>query len=644
MGDGDSTKERELREQLATAQSITHIGSYEWIVGSDTVTWSDELYRIYGLVPGSVEITLDGFLSRVRPDQRERIRAEVGRVLQRPGRFAYREIIVRPDGSERTLDTIGDAIGDAEGKVVKLVGTCRDITDVIVRDERLQFYGDVFEHAEIGLSAWRLDPSTTPAKLRLVACNAALERLCGNPISERLGSTLAELVPAAAASPLLEAARAVASGGPVQKPPPFRRTGAVGSVILAATLFPLSGGMVGMAIEDVTERVYNDGVHANERRALEMLAAGAPLADILTATIHALEETAVGTLGSILLLGDDGQTIRQAIGPSLPEAYNRAIEGLAIGPKAGSCGTAMYRREPVIVDDIDRDPLWADYKHLALVHGLKSCWSMPVIASDGHVLGTFALYAREIRRPSERGIEAMRRTAHITSIVIERRMLDDELRALAGRIEAAREEERTTIARDIHDQLGQALTALRLDVGWLQRRIEDESIRKKLEDMALTSDDLLRTVRRISAELRPGVLDTLGLRAAVDWQAEEFERRTGTKVAVATDIGDIQLDRDLATNVFRIFQESLTNVARHAAASSVDVSMKLDRGRLKLEVSDDGIGMPEIAPRGSTLGLLGMRERARRFGGECVIRRREPRGTIVTVTVPLRFPAERASG
>jgi signal transduction histidine kinase len=644
MGEGESSREHELREQLATAQAITHIGSYEWAVGSDRVRWSDELYRIYGLEPGSVEITFDGFLSRVRHDQRERIRAEVGRVVQRPGRFAYREIIIRPDGSERILDTVGDAIADETGKVVKLVGTCRDITDVVARDERLQFYGDVFEHTEIGLSAWRLDPSTTPPKLRLVACNRALERLCGLPLQERLNATLAELVPAAAASPVLDAARSVALGGPAQKPPPFRRTGAAGSLILAVTLFPLSAGMVGMAMEDVTERVYTEGVHANERRALEMLAAGAPLTDILMDTLKQIEQIATGTLGSILLLAEDGLTIKQALSASLPDVYNRALEGLPIGPKAGSCGTSMYRREPVIVEDIDRDPLWADYKHLAVVHGLRSCWSYPIIGSDGRVLGSFALYAREPRRPGERGIEAMRRTAHITAIVLERRALDEELRALAGRIEAAREEERTTIARDIHDQLGQALTALRLDVGWLQRRLEDETIRKKLEDMALTTDDLLRTVRRISAELRPGVLDTLGLRAAVDWQAEEFERRTGMKVTVTTDVGDLQLDRDLATNVFRIFQEALTNIARHAAASNVDVTMKLDRGRLRLEITDDGVGMPEIAPRGSTLGLLGMRERARRFGGDCVIRRHEPRGTVVTVTVPLRFPAERASG
>ena len=156
--------------------------------------------------------------------------------------------------------------------------------------------------------------------------------------------------------------------------------------------------------------------------------------------------------------------------------------------------------------------------------------------------------------------------------------------------------------------------------------------------MALTTDDLLRTVRRISAELRPSVLDTLGLRAAIEWQAEEFQRRTGTHIHVAANVTDLQFERELATNVFRIFQEALTNIARHASASVVNVTMRLDRGRLRLDVADDGIGLPEIAPRGSSLGLLGMRERARRLGGECTIKRREPRGTVVTLTVPLRFP------
>jgi PAS domain S-box-containing protein len=641
MGEGETMRERELREQLQAAQAITHIGSWAWTVATNEVCWSDELYRIYGYEPGAIEVTLEVFLSHIRENERERIKAEIQSVLVRPGRFFYREVIIRPDGCERILDTMGDTITDDHGSVIKLVGTCRDVTDNVARDERLQFFADVFQHAEIGLSAWRLDQAMAEPRLRLVACNEEMEHLCGVEMSYRLGATLAELVPEASSTGLLEMARSIAAGGRVQKPSYFRRTGVDRSPILAPTLFALSNHMVGIALEDVTERVLTEAVQGAERRALEMLASGEPMRPILEMLARAIEESAPGTYGSVVLIDESGTRIKESIAPSIPEEYSRAIEGQTIGPRAGSCGTAMYRRQPVIVEDIELDVLWDDYRELARTHALRSCWSYPIIGSDGRVLGSFAIYGKMPRRPPPEALPAMERGAHVTSLIIERRQLDEELRALAGRIEMAREEERTTIARDIHDQLGQALTALRLDIGWLQRRIEDEAIRKKLDDMALTTDDVLVTVRRISADLRPGVLDTLGLRAAVEWQAEEFQRRTGMKVSVATDITDLQLDRELSTNMFRIFQEALTNIARHSAAANVDVTMKLERGQLRLEISDDGIGMPEIAPRGSSLGLLGMRERARRLGGDCVVKRRQPRGTIVTVTVPLRFPAER---
>jgi len=237
----------------------------------------------------------------------------------------------------------------------------------------------------------------------------------------------------------------------------------------------------------------------------------------------------------------------------------------------------------------------------------------------------------------------MKRAAHVAGIVLARRALDEQRRALAGWIEAAREDERTRIAREVHDQLGQALTALKLDVGWLQRRVTDPPLAGKLDDMARQADDILRAVRRIAADLRPGLLDDVGLRAAIEWQAEDFARRTGTPCAVRSELGDVQLERGLATNVFRIFQEALTNVARHAGAHRVEVSLGLDRGQLRLEISDDGVGLPEVGPRGTTLGILGMRERAWRVGGECTIQRREPRGTTVAVVAPLRFPAEHAT-
>jgi PAS domain S-box-containing protein len=643
MADGAraASIEAELRKQLDTAQSITHIGSWEWSVATGTVTWSDELYRIYGFEPRSVPITLEFFLSRIHPDERDRIQREIQTVLHHPGRFAYRELILRPDGSLRTLDTVGEAIADENGATARLIGTCRDITDLVAREARIRFYADVYEYAEIGLSAFQLDRKGEPPVLRLVAFNTAMERLLAMTLGGRLGQPLDALIAAFGDGARYDLARAVAAGGTVQQLVPFRVRSEPGAPILGVTLFALPDRHLGLILEDVTAQVTEHVIQAGERRALEMLADGEPLAEILAVIARAIEQASVDTIASILLLDESGTKVKHGAAPGLPDAFNAGVHDQPIGPRAGSCGTAMFRRQPVIVTNIETDPLWQDYRELARAHGLGSCWSFPILDEDSGVLGTFALYHRAPREIDDDARALMKRAAHVTGIVLQRRALDEQRRALAGRIEAAREDERTQIAREVHDQLGQAMTALKLDVGWLLRRVSDPALTGKLDDMAHSIDDVLRSVRRIASDLRPGILDEVGLRAAIEWQAEDFTERTGIACDVHAEITDVQLERGLATNVFRIFQEALTNVVRHAGATRVDVTLALDHGQLRLEIADDGVGIPEVGPRGTTLGILGMRERAWRLGGECTVKRRMPHGTIVTVVVPLRFPAER---
>src|ERR1700704_4174070 len=184
----------ELRKQLEAAEATAHIGSWEWTVATGELAWSDELFRIYGLEPGSTAITLEFFLSRTHPDERARIEREIQGALRHPGPFTYREVIVRPDGALRTLDTVGNTVVDADGTIIRLGGTCRDITGGGSRDERLRFYADVFEHAEIGLSAWKLQRNPDAPRVRLVAFNAATERLLGGPLAGKLGQTLVSVV------------------------------------------------------------------------------------------------------------------------------------------------------------------------------------------------------------------------------------------------------------------------------------------------------------------------------------------------------------------------------------------------------------------------------------------------------------------
>jgi signal transduction histidine kinase len=265
------------------------------------------------------------------------------------------------------------------------------------------------------------------------------------------------------------------------------------------------------------------------------------------------------------------------------------------------------------------------------------------------LLGVFALYAAEARTPTPADLELLGRATHVAGIAVQRHELDEQLRELAARLEAAREEERSGSAREIHDQLGQSLTAIKLDLSWIARRaaspagldIPRDVLLERLRATIALTDEVIQQVRRISAELRPGVLDDLGLTAAIEWQAQEFQKRTGVTCAVSSTLGETHLSRDVSTAVFRICQEALTNVARHANATRVEVSLEGGTDSLRLEVRDDGGGVPaEVIQSPKSLGLLGMRERARHIGGSTEVRA-GAEGTLVSLEVPLMNVADR---
>ena len=218
----------------------------------------------------------------------------------------------------------------------------------------------------------------------------------------------------------------------------------------------------------------------------------------------------------------------------------------------------------------------------------------------------------------------------------ELRQSRQQLRALAARLQQVREEERTGIAREIHDELGQALTGLRLDIAWMKRLLPpDHEVLEQCGSIIRRIDGTLNTVRRIATELRPSVLDQLGLAAALEWQGQEFGARTGLKVVMELSPDDACIPDELGSPVFRILQESLTNVARHAKASEVAIRLVQADDLLTLEVSDDGIGIPPERLQGTTsLGLVGMRERALVCGGAFSITARPGGGTTVLLTVP----------
>jgi PAS domain S-box-containing protein len=211
-----------------------------------------------------------------------------------------------------------------------------------------------------------------------------------------------------------------------------------------------------------------------------------------------------------------------------------------------------------------------------------------------------------------------------------------ELRRLAAHIEVAREEERTRIARELHDELGGALTSLKLEMRKLQDQATVPAVRDGLGQLGVYVSDTINRVRRIATDLRPSVLDDLGLVSALEWQVAELARRTGLSCAFQASADDLDLPADMATALFRLVQEALTNVVRHAQASSVQVELRHGDGLLELAVTDDGRGItPGDLSKSSSLGLLGMRERVYLLSGEMDIQGTPGQGTSVRIRVPL---------
>jgi PAS domain S-box-containing protein len=316
------------------------------------------------------------------------------------------------------------------------------------------------------------------------------------------------------------------------------------------------------------------------------------------------------------------------------------MTGFAAGDVIGEPSSCLYPSEDMAAGK------HAAVLHVAALHGKvqddgwrlrkdgSRFWAEVVIAAIVDSSGTLVGYAEVARDGTERmHLEEDLADAH------------DRMRALAARHAEVAEQEKMRLSREIHDVLGQELAGLKLDLSWLARRsalVPDplrQPLLQRLATMAAQIDGCVQTVRRIATGLRPGVLDDLGLDEAIEWQAHEFQARAGIRVELSLPESGLELDRDRATAIFRIFQELITNVGRHSGATGVSVQLTPEAGVVVLEVSDNGRGITadELAMP-NALGLLGMRERAAQFGGSLEIKGTKGRGTRAIVRIPVRSP------
>jgi PAS domain S-box-containing protein len=481
---------------------------------------------------------------------------------------------------------------------------------------------------------------------RLRYVNGAAERLVRRRREELLGRVVWEALPETADTRFAtECRRALAEQTPVE----FEEFSATLGLWLGVRAFPSPEGL-SVYVRDVTARRRGDAIFRAEKQVLALLARGAPLGEALELLTGVIEEHSSGMLASILLL-DPGGRLDHGAAPSLPAAFSAALDGIPIGPAAGSCGTAAYRGETVIVADIDADPLWADYRELALSHGLRACWSTPIFGSDGGVLGTFALYYREPRAPDPRELSLIEAAAHIARVAIERHRSEEERATLLTRAEAARAEaeaaNRTkdrflaTLSHELRNPLGSIASAVAaLDRIGGQRpdaaRLR-EIIQRQAQHLGRILEDLLDVTRLTFGKL---VLhtETLDLRGVARRCADVFEasgRFAGHSVSVVPEADPVPVEADRA-RLEQVIDNLLENAAKYSPAGS---SIRVEVGRLEreavLRVRDQGIGLaPDVLERifepftqlgerpadGLGLGLGLVRGIVREHGGTIVAR------------------------
>ncbi len=286
-----------------------------------------------------------------------------------------------PGAVDRILKQVGieQQLAESETRLAAIVGSARDAILAVENDRRVSLF------------------------------NPAAERMFGCPATQAVGKPITFFIPQGLPEDILSESRGVRASGesfPIE-------------ISLAATELP-DRKFFTVLMRDISERNRHEIQNTSERTVLELLANGSPMPAVLTGLAVSYEEMFPGVLASVLMLDVEGKHLHHGAAPSLPQAYCQAIDGVEIGPCVGSCGTAAFTRKTVIVSDIANDPLWQDYKDLALSHGLRACWSVPIFSSQNGILGTFALYYREPRPAQPQELAAIERGAYLASLAIER--------------------------------------------------------------------------------------------------------------------------------------------------------------------------------------------------------------------------------
>jgi PAS domain S-box-containing protein len=601
-------------------------------------------------------------MTLVAEEDREEVRRHFDECLARPGRLYQRKFRkIRKGGELLWVEEIARAVTTPGGDTAILI-VCHDITE---REETLLRLRRSEERLELALDA--LDGGVWDWNVQTgeVYFSPSWEKMLGyNPgeLKRHVSSWEERLHPDDRPS-VIRILQEYLSGKTPQYRVEYRLRAKSGEWIWTVG----RGGVIERSADGTPLRMAGTNINITERKLAEqalairarqmefiselsrMVLTERDLNRIYDFTVHGLAAILNVEYSKILELlpSSDRLLLRAGVG------WREGLVGKATTPcgRKSQAGYTLLSKMPVVVTDLRKERRFTRTAFLRS-HGVVSGMSV-IIGEPEEPFGILGVHTRSRREFSEDDVRFLGNAANVLAEAIwsqraERLLLEssERLRNLAARLQAVREEERTMMAREIHDELGQTLTGLRIDLAWVLKHLPDRNgeLMERMRSAMTLVDRALITVRRISHDLRPAMLDDLGLDAAIEWQAEEFARRTGCECKLNLRAGKIGMDNERDTGIFRVLQEALTNVSRHAAATRVKVSLRIRNGMLVLEVSDNGRGISRKALHSSeSIGLIGMRERANSLGGRVQIARQRRGGTKVCLEIPLHIEGRRAT-
>jgi PAS domain S-box-containing protein len=603
--------ESEHRYEQATAAA--GVGVWEWDLKTNSFFVDPRLKTLLGYEEHEIRNHMDDWSQHIHPNDGDRVMEEVRAHLEgvKPVYEAEHRMMHR-DGSVRWFLSQGSAVPGPDGEPLRMVGTDTDITDRKEAEQRLErleiHYRDLFEKAPL-MYVTTVDVEGQPY---IKDCNASFLAALDRDRDEVVGHPIAEFYSEESRRDLMEG-------------PGYRKAlaGETSRIAHERRLVTRSG-------KEVITILRGQPEQSSDGRVIGMRLMFVDITERKQAE-EALERSE-GRLAEAQRVARVGSWERDWGSSRFDwSAEHFAILGLEAGsfiPTFERFVACVHPDDREIVRERERTDSGPEAQSL----------DFRIVRPDGEV--------RVVRGESQIEADLSGRPVRVHGTIqdiTEQKKAEDEirqsreqLRKLAAGLERARESERATIAREIHDELGQALTGLKMDLATLRPVLVNSSASDRLESMVVLIDRTIDSVRDLSSRLRPPVLDDLGLRDAIEWQSADFSRRSGLdcRLDLVADCRDI--DEPVALSVFRIFQEALTNIARYAEARLVVVRLHRSNDQLELQVEDDGVGIdPAVAVSGDSLGLLGMRERAAGVGGTVTVGPSSDGGTVVSVRVPL---------